>query len=239
MAKASTIQAGNDGPRGASRGRGPLTGGQPLRLSRREIVAESQRRRLLEGMASVVAAKGYAETSVADVVAAAGVSRRTFYEQFTDKQACFLAALEAGAESLFDRIEAAVALLPRADWHMRAEIAIRAYLEGLASEPELTWVFTFEALGAGPAARARRAAVIHRWVEQWRVLGRMARRADPSLPEISDAQLLALVGGIEELVRDRLLEHGAESLGDLADPASEIAITVLDAGATAAKRRRR
>ena len=58
----------------------------------REIVWTSQRERLLEAMAGVVADKGYARVAVADVIDHAGVSRKTFYEHFANKEACFLAA---------------------------------------------------------------------------------------------------------------------------------------------------
>src|SRR5439155_260785 len=63
-------------------------------------VASSQRARLLAAMANVVAAKGYAATTVADVVSAAGVSRSTFYELFASKEACFLDAYNQGVEDL-------------------------------------------------------------------------------------------------------------------------------------------
>ena len=70
----------------------------------RETVAASQRARMIDAMAAVVAEKGYAATTVADVVERAGVSRRTFYEQFADKEACFLAAYEVGLAVVLDRI---------------------------------------------------------------------------------------------------------------------------------------
>ena len=60
----------------------------------REVVAQSQRERMLEAMIRVVAKKGYAATTIADVTKAAGVSRTTFYELFEDKEACFLAAYD-------------------------------------------------------------------------------------------------------------------------------------------------
>ena len=62
----------------------------------REAVVASQRSRLIDAMAQVVAERGYPATTVADVVERAGVSRRTFYEQFADKEACFLAAYDVG-----------------------------------------------------------------------------------------------------------------------------------------------
>src|SRR5579875_630056 len=75
------------------------------RLSRDEVLA-SQRGRMLAGVAEAVAEKGYNRVSVADVISRAGVSRETFYEQFTDKEDCFLRALDAGVAGLLEVLSA-------------------------------------------------------------------------------------------------------------------------------------
>src|SRR5215218_4516301 len=80
----------------------------------REVVLASQRGRLLEAMAQCVAEHGYAVTTVAQVIARAGVSRKTFYEHFPDKRACFLAAWEVGTELLLEHMLAAADEAP--DW---------------------------------------------------------------------------------------------------------------------------
>src|SRR5258707_2850574 len=83
-----------------------------------EVVWESQRGRMLEAMALAVAEKGYAATAVADVIARAGVSRKTFYEHFANREACFLAAYDAGVEALLAAIDEAIAAAP--DWQHAA-----------------------------------------------------------------------------------------------------------------------
>jgi AcrR family transcriptional regulator len=193
----------------------------------REAVAASQRSRLLEGLAEAVAAKGYAATTVGDVVAAAAVSRRTFYEQFPDIEACFLAAHRAGMELLLDRIRAAVRGAGEIDWRARARVSIDAYLAELAARPAATWAFSVEALGAGPRALEQRAAVLQRWVAQWRALWELAAAQAPSLPAVGDDHLLLLVGGIEELVRDCLRTRGAEHLPDLSARMTAMAVATL------------
>src|ERR1700752_5261293 len=75
----------------------------------RDVVWRSQRGRLLAAMAAAVAVKGYAGVAVADVIAQAGVSRKTFYEHFDNKEECFLAAYDAGVELILDAIDAAIA----------------------------------------------------------------------------------------------------------------------------------
>ncbi|HEX8856534.1 MAG TPA: helix-turn-helix domain-containing protein, partial [Thermoleophilaceae bacterium] len=101
----------------------------PHRLAR-EVVLASQRGRMLDAMAQSVAEKGYAATTVADVVGRAGVSRKTFYEHFRDKEDCFLEAWDAGVEILLDAV--AQATTATEDWREGVRAGTRAYLETLA-----------------------------------------------------------------------------------------------------------
>src|SRR4051812_15625203 len=111
----------------------PLPRG-PHSLSRDEAVA-SQRGRMIEAMAETVAEKGYAATTVADVVARAGVSRKTFYEHFADREQCFLAAYDAAVDALFTAVAQRVAAgePSGADWQARVRSGVRGYLEALAA----------------------------------------------------------------------------------------------------------
>src|SRR6476659_5078578 len=106
----------------------PLPRG-PHSLSRDEVVA-SQRGRMIEAMAETVAEKGYAATTVADVVARAGVSRKTFYEHFADREECFLAAYDAAVDALFARVAERVATgAPEGDdWQGRVRAGVRGDL---------------------------------------------------------------------------------------------------------------
>jgi AcrR family transcriptional regulator len=181
------------------------------RLTRQEVEA-SQRGRLLVAMAEVVASKGYTAATVADVVERAGVSRRTFYEQFPDKEACFLAAYDTGVEVMLGRISEAVSPLPAGDWQGRIRTGLGTYLEVLASEPDFAWCFHVEVLGAGPAALARRSAVHTLFSGLWRDLHQRARAEHSDLTAWPDAGHRMLSAGLEELVRERLRAQGAASL---------------------------
>jgi AcrR family transcriptional regulator len=203
------------------RGRHPLT---------QQAVAASQRLRLLDAVAQVVAAKGYGAATVADVIGHAGVSRRTFYEQFADLEDCFLAAYEDGMRSLFDAIRRALAELPNADAEARIDRAIGAYLAALASQPAAAWAFTIEVTGAGRTALDRRAWVLAQWVARWRdMLARQANDGAAAWPATNDARLLALVGGSEELVRETLRRDGAAALPALRGALVDIALAMLGA----------
>src|ERR671932_1794815 len=83
----------------------PLPRG-PHNLTRDDVLA-SQRERMIDAVAATVARKGYVATTVGDVVARAGVSRKTFYEHFQDKEDCFLAAFDTGVDLVLGAIHAA------------------------------------------------------------------------------------------------------------------------------------
>ena len=95
------------------------------------------------------------------MIARAGVSRKTFYEHFADKRACFLAAWEVGTEILLDQVLAAGA---EADgWRARLRAGADAFLEVLAAEPAFARSFMIEVLSVGEEALARRAEINERF----------------------------------------------------------------------------
>jgi AcrR family transcriptional regulator len=143
-------------PRSAAQlpsGRRPATG-----LSKDEVTA-IQRRRMLAAMADAVAAQGYLRTTVSDVVSRAGVSRATFYEQFTGKQDCFLAAFDQAVDLLVAALPAAGAGGDSGEGGVAAfSRFLAAYLDALAANPAQARVFLIEVYAAGPEAFRRRAA---------------------------------------------------------------------------------
>src|SRR5829696_1537221 len=113
------------------------------------LVAASQRTRLLEAAGRAVAKKGYAATTIDDIVRGAGVSKKTFYEHFQDKLGCFLAAYEAASDELYEHVRTAQdSDAASSDWHARTHAGIRAYLRWLAAEPALARVFVVDVAAA-------------------------------------------------------------------------------------------
>src|SRR5689334_1371778 len=111
----------------------------PHRLSREEVVA-SQRGRIVAAMAEAMAERGYAATTVGDVLRRARVSRETFYEQFASKEDCFMSAFEAAVEVILG--DSAFAAPARAATPVeRYDAALRAYLDALAAHPDLARLF--------------------------------------------------------------------------------------------------
>src|SRR3954471_14575461 len=108
---------------------------------------QEHRGRLLRGMAHSVATKGYADTTIADIVREAGVSRRTFYEHFRDKAECLIALYEAASRNALQVLRQAID--PSHDWDAQVESGIRAYLQCLAGNPVLVRTLFVEILGLG------------------------------------------------------------------------------------------
>ncbi len=170
-------------------------------------ITSSQRQRLLAAMASVVAEKGYAATTVADVVSAAGVSRSTFYELFASKEGCFLDAYTEGVDDLLLAVREAVHAA-QDDWRAQLRAGIRAYLARLARPDHFARVYIDEIHAAGAAALEARADALRRFADRYHASFSQARAADPSLREPDPDALLVLCAGTEQLVAERLRAGG-------------------------------
>jgi AcrR family transcriptional regulator len=179
-----------------------------LRSLPREQVEEIQRARLLRAVVEIAAADGYQSSSVGRVVARAGISRRTFYELFTGREECYLAALDQGVAGIAAQMGKAYA---REDtWRDGVRVAVATLLECLEAEPELARACVVEALGAGPVVLARRARVLQDLADALQVDA-------PAPPDAGESPLLTaetIVGAGFSVVHTRL------SLRDAAASAS-------------------
>jgi AcrR family transcriptional regulator len=186
----------------------------------RETVVRSQRERLLRAMAETMAKRGYVRTSVADVLGAAGVSRETFYEQFTSKEDCFMAAYDAAAELL-------LADIPRAAAGATAgrleafERGLGAYLDALAAEPDFARLFLVEVYAVGAEAIARRMRAQERFVDA------LSETLDPQGTERFAVE--ALVAAIAQMVTARLAVGDVDGLRALRGPLTDLVARALDA----------
>jgi AcrR family transcriptional regulator len=121
-------------------------------------VVEMQRRRLLHAIGEVVGEHGFEAATVGRICEQAGVSRRTFYELFGDREACVLAACEAHVERLRERVLPVYERPGR--WVERLRSALVLLLEGLDAEPDLARVCVVESLRVGPALLDYRRGVL-------------------------------------------------------------------------------
>jgi AcrR family transcriptional regulator len=174
-----------------------------------EVVARSQRERLLEAAVRVVAEKGYAAMTIGDLTKEAGVSRTTFYELFDDKERCFLAAYDNGVDVLVRRVIAAYE--SEGNWPDRAAAGLAALLELLAEEPTLARLSLVDIGNAGPAAQRHYRAAVQRLTPLFED-GRDYAPGGRGLP--ANTSRMA-IGGVTGLISDELLAGRAEQLPSL------------------------
>jgi AcrR family transcriptional regulator len=163
------------------------------------------------GMIEAVHERGYPQTTVAHVISLAGVSRRAFYEQFPNKEECFLATYDivvARARKLVLDAWAA-----ERGWANRLHAACKALLDDVAESPKGPRLVLVDALGVGPKARERMTLAALTFE---RVLG-TAFQADPNGPELSPLTLKAIVAGIRHVAFTRMYEHRERELFTLTD----------------------
>ena len=172
--------------------------------------------RLLQGLAQSVAAKGYADTTIADIVREAGVSRRTFYEHFDGKPAALIALYESASRRGLRVLQEAID--PARDWQTQVDQALSAYLGSLAQNPVLLRTLFVEILGLGATGLAARRRV-HEGMADF-MLGVI--NANPGPARLERAMAVAVIGGIHELVLQALEQDRAASLPELVPTAGRL-----------------
>jgi AcrR family transcriptional regulator len=200
-------------------GRAPSKGAAPNGIDRdsngsarelgHERVIEIQRARLLAALFEVSAERGAGNVAVAHIVERAGVSRRTFYELFADREGCFLAAFEdataRAARCVLDVHD------PRARWVERVRTVLVALLEFLEVEHGAGQLLIVGSLGAGPRMLERRRHAIVQMIALIEE-GRMEARSGAELPPLTAE---GIVGGVLSVLHTRLLDGDRASLREL------------------------
>jgi AcrR family transcriptional regulator len=194
-----------------------------------EQLAELQRARIVAGMTAAVVEVGVGSATVARVVARSGVSRRTFYEQFVDREECFIAAFDTAVQ----RLAASVVPAYRAPakWPERVRAGLAALLQALEDNPAAARLAVVETFGAGPRALARRREVESRLIAAVKE-GRAAAAGEPPPPLAAEG----VVGGALSLIHARMLD--GQPLADLLAPLTAM-IVLPYLGAAAARREMR
>jgi AcrR family transcriptional regulator len=195
----------------------------------REFIAQNQRERIITALVDTVAERGYNATTVAHITKAASVSRRTFYEHFADKEACFLAAYEMVADHIRDSMQVAAQAFD--EWPQKVRAALGTMLSFLAGEPELARVCMIEPVAAGGEIATRYRASMQGFVEILKA-GRPEHSGERPLPEATEA---TLVGGIVSLIVREINAGRTEKLEQLLPDLVELTLAPYLGGEQAAK----
>lgn len=169
----------------------------------RADVELNHRERLYGAMVAVTAKKGYAETTVSDLIRVAGVSRTTFYKYFEDKEACVLATLEA----LIAGIVALTASRLKGDegWEQRAARGMEMFMQLLVTQPAAARLCVVESDAVGPRARA----VVDRAAREFETMVSSVFEELPEQRGMPPEMVRAMVGAVRKVMQTRL-QRGTE-----------------------------
>lgn len=201
----------------------------------RERVNDIQRTRLLRAMLEVCAQRGAGNVTVAHVVGRAGVSRRTFYELFSDIEDCLLAAIDEAVRRA--RLAVKPAWAQDGAWRERIRASLIELLRFLDNDPVTGRLIVVETLGAGPKALRRRGRVLAQViaaVEEGRTEAKQGQEPPPLTGE-------GVVGAVASVIYGRMLA-GPRAGDDRSEPLIELTgplmsmIVLPYLGSAAAKR---
>jgi AcrR family transcriptional regulator len=166
----------------------------------RQRVANIQRARILGALVEVCAEQGAAKLTVSEIVARAGISRRTFYELFEDCEQCLLAGLDDAAAKAAARVVEAYEAHTR--WRERLRAGLGALLSFLEEQPEIGRLLIVESLGAGSKALERRSRVLVPVIAAVDA-GVAESKSGTALPSLTAE---GVVGGVLAVIHRRMLE---------------------------------
>ncbi|HXV06068.1 MAG TPA: TetR/AcrR family transcriptional regulator [Solirubrobacterales bacterium] len=165
----------------------------------RTVMAEHQRERVLEAAIGVFAKRGYQETTIDHIVAAARIGVGKFYELFDGKEDCFLQAYDRIVAAARDRI--ATAISSEAAWPEQVLAVLRTLLELIAEQPLQARIALAEVQTAGPAALARYEQTLAgtaNLLREGRAIGGIAAELPPTFED-------AIAGGLAWLLQQRVV----------------------------------
>jgi AcrR family transcriptional regulator len=165
----------------------------------RDVEGLSQRDRLLWSMVRVVAERGYDGVTLDEVVARAGVSKTTFYDEFANKDECLFCAYDWVIDELIHYVEEAFRRSEQ--WPERIRDALDALLRALAAEPEVAQMAAVEFPAAGPEAHQRYRDALERFLPFFAEGRKHSTRPDELPPRVD----LMAVGGAEVIIFDEVV----------------------------------
>ncbi len=193
----------------------------------REQVRASQRKRLLDAFAELTAEKGYAKVTISDIVTKGGVAKRTFYEYFNDKEACF----QAGGDYLAGKVAEAIVIPhdPNMNLYHRSEATIRGLLQVLQDHPAYARASFVEVWAAGDQAVQRRLSATRQLSQLLASLSQDVIRHQSSATAISETHALAVISAIDGYLFRVIYAEGAANLTDHVEVCTQLAIGFLKA----------
>jgi AcrR family transcriptional regulator len=184
-----------------------------------DFVAQNQRERMLLATTELVAERGYQKTTIELIAKTARVALSTFYEQFSSKEDCFLAAfdetIDAAAEVFAELLD------PEQPWEEQISVAMEIALEMVVNEPERAKLCIVESQAAGGEALARYQGMLERIAPKLRE----GRVHNPRAGRLPDGLEVAIVGGLAWLVHQRLIADRVDDVKGLLPEMLQVTLT--------------
>lgn len=190
-----------------------------------------RRGRILWALATSMAAKGYQATTIADIAAAAHVSKTVVYAHFQDKEHCLLELYSRANDKVLATVRQAQDDARRAGlpWRDRLRLGVEAYLQSLAAGPAVAWAALVEVQAAGQAARVLRRRMIDQYADLLvEVAEELAREHPAEVRPVSRDLLVAAVGGVNELMLARVERGEADRLAEVTPLATAVVVGLLE-----------
>lgn len=184
-----------------------------------DFVAQNQRERMLLATAELVAERGYQKTTIELIAKTSRVALVTFYEQFSSKEECFLAAFD---ESVTAAKDVFAELLDREDpWQEQISSGLEIFLEMVVKEQARAKLCIVEAQAAGSASLARYQTMLESVAPKLRE----GREFNPRASRLPDGLEVAIAGGIVWLVHQRLIADDVDDLLTLLPEMLQVTLT--------------
>ncbi len=189
-------------------------------------VSARQRERLLRAMGSCVASRGYAETTIADIVRTARTSRSVFYKHFNDKEECFL---ETYKQMTGIRIRASLEAAEQvSDWREKLDVGIDTYFRWMAEHPEMALTTVVEIHAAGRKALEARSRALRKWMRTIEGVAVLAQRAGVEI-DPGEAAYAAIVVTSEAYVHEYALRERLDRVTEKAPGVQALARSLFRA----------
>jgi len=184
-----------------------------------DFVTQNQRERMLLAMSELVAERGYQKTTIELIAKTSRVALVTFYEHFSSKEECFLAAFDesvAAAKEVFAEL-----LDPEQPWQEQISAGLEIFLEMVVKEQARAKLCIVEAQAAGTASLARYQGMLESVAPKLRE----GRDFNPRSSRLPDGLEVAIAGGIVWLVHQRLIADDVEELMSLLPEMLQVTLT--------------
>jgi AcrR family transcriptional regulator len=194
-----------------------------------DFVSQNQRERMLLAIAELVAERGYQKTTIELIAKTARVALVTFYEQFANKEECFLAAFDENVQAA--REVFAELLDTEQSWPDQIAAGLEVLLEMVVTEQSRAKLCIVESQAAGGASLARYQAMLESVAPKLRE----GRELNPRSSRLPEGLEVAIAGGLAWLIHQRLVSNRVEGLRGLLPEMLQVTLTPYVGEAEAAR----